>query len=642
MESSDDPDTPNLESILDAVAAYRHKRDELLRQHRSSGRPYSKAFTKDWKQSSEEFGLDIRQPMKNATNADIDALVQQMDRESGITSRDAWLALRHASPISFYRLKHHFFRLKRGSETRCNLSGLCRDILVRDPDYFLQVMRSDCLKDRHFVANLAVSSSLASHLAKRLEELAAPIVLSWRSNEAYNELEFVLSWFNRASVLFRELLDPMALGDDEADQNFALKVYTEHDDGRTALFSLLERKGTSSQNRISILVELASFFEREAEYLSWMNVMLTPKEHEVVFSHVDFACNEIRSLAARLLGVAGCPEKEDLRQFFLTLADHREADFRVLAIPGLVRLGEVDFVVAKRHLKELLDDPSSSVRSAAISGLAELVEDFSLIRDSLERMLRDSEASVRSAAAMVIGDLTIGAESGCESVVEALLQCFTNHQDDPYCILVALGNIGAPMASVAAGPLLESIKREGDHRPFGSTNLLETLCEIGLPAPELDVEPILDLIGRGYEVELAVKVLRTIAPEKLSDVIPKLVEMLDDSFSSWKQEVAIRALGDAGASAVETIPKIIAQLESSQVKIQIAAMETLGKIGSDAVSKILPILERHFDSETPAIAVAAIRAAGLIGSPEDHELAELLKRRLLTRDQEGDPAPPRP
>jgi len=260
------------------------------------------------------------------------------------------------------------------------------------------------------------------------------------------------------------------------------------------------------------------------------------------------------------------------------------------------------------------------------------------IKKTIEK-LSAKDPSVRRKAAE---DLSEGDERGIYPLIKALSDENTGVQD---AAMRALISLGGEIVAYMALPLL----RENSYLRNTGLIILRQLGSVSVPLlyplfkdKDDDVRKfaidLLSEIQSGVNPALIVPTLtdtnanvRAAAAKALgelgySDAIPELVKALSDD--EWVSFYALQSLGELKAE--EAIPAIAALIDSPSLVVRFSAIETMGKLASQAaLSALMSYLPRASDDEKTAIVKSIIQIGA---TPDMQELTE----HVLSLFQEDD------
>ena len=313
--------------------------------------------------------------------------------------------------------------------------------------------------------------------------------------------------------------------------------------------------------------------------------------------------------AAEALGKIG-----DLQasQFLIGIFEKEYIDYHMLADHMLFyinyNLGTLDFIIREKddyifksaylfsalskihnsqvisNLIKQLKDNSSDVRMKAAIALSIIGDSKAVLK--LEEMLKDNNDEVRMLDAIVLGII------GNPKAISSLIKMLTNNNDDIRILaILALGNIGKKeaatpiikmlndnndeirkVAAISLGnirnpkaiiPLMQLLYKEKDY--FKKKAAIEALSKIGTIQA---IKTLILCLKKINDKEDIVKYLVNISN---SDVVPFLIEMLEDT-NIENSQMAAKALGEIGNSdAVEHLIKIIENYNNNEGNVRIVS-----------------------------------------------------------------------
>ncbi len=267
-----------------------------------------------------------------------------------------------------------------------------------------------------------------------------------------------------------------------------------------------------------------------------------------------------------------------------------------------IRSHELDAESARERLRELLQDPDEEVRAEAASAVWEHADAADLAEKALELSQGDASPRVRAKATTALGRVLYeGSVSGADE---------PTYKPDPL-----LGEPSAELFVKVRDRLLaacEDGKRPLDERRFA----LESL---GFLSGEPRVATLIDSFWSRSEPEARISAV--FAMGRSGD--PRWSAKIGEALASSESELRLQAIWAAGEAEVQGArdPLLVLARESKNQEERLAAIESLARVGGEAVAQALLALAEH-DSD-PEVREAA--ATGL------EELA------LLDRiDEEGD------
>lgn len=231
-----------------------------------------------------------------------------------------------------------------------------------------------------------------------------------------------------------------------------------------------------------------------------------------------------------------------------------------------------------RIFKQLLTDPDDEVRSKAIEGLWENAE-ASLIEPLIDRLERDSSEKVQTAAATALGKFAMLAEhkkldSDHISRIEAALLAVIGDKDQPVEVkhraLEAVAPLSIPQVKAA---IIEAYQNHDSRSKVSSIYAMGKNCD-----------PLW---------------------------LPILIRELASADPEVRYEAA-RACGELEKE--EAVPHLIELVDDHDADVQMAAIQSLGKIGGTMAKEYL---EQYLKSSSEAISQTAEQAMLELETKED-------------------------
>jgi HEAT repeat protein len=263
-------------------------------------------------------------------------------------------------------------------------------------------------------------------------------------------------------------------------------------------------------------------------------------------------------------------------------------------------------------LRNLLTDPSATVRELAAHALAEIgVAGVSGFPD-LVGLFKDADAGVRVAAASAAA--RVGGADAAESLSVLLSDSVPAVR---VAAATALGELGKQAAR--AVPALTGLLRDADESV--RTAAAEALGRVG----PLGEETLKDLTGA---LESQDTLVRARAAEALGTIgasaanaAPALAAALSDE-NDRVRATAAQALGQMGEAAAKAAPALVRALQDGDTWVSALAAEALGEVGA-GVTGTVPALVRSLRHLNPEVRANAAVALGKLGETAQAAAPEL-------------------
>ena len=271
------------------------------------------------------------------------------------------------------------------------------------------------------------------------------------------------------------------------------------------------------------------------------------------------------------------------------LISQLEAEDLEVRRSAVVALGRIGDARATAALVKTLRDESLTIDAAG--ALARIGDPLAL--DGLLNLVGDKDASVRQAVVSALNALT--APSMSKRIIPLL------HDPDPNVRESAVKIAGYFGYPDAANALLE-LSRDSDQR---------VKCAAIEHLPFVEDERALDVISQALKDEIPnvrAAAARALGQMDAPQVVPRLIAALSDD-DVWVRYFSARALGRRRSlDSVAALETVIEREKFNHVRI--AALDSLGQIGSHRIAGIVSVLVRD---EDPDVAHAAQVALGKIG-----------------------------
>lgn len=268
---------------------------------------------------------------------------------------------------------------------------------------------------------------------------------------------------------------------------------------------------------------------------------------------------------------------------------------------GVARiLGRFDLPAAHAALKQLLDDPSKSVRQAALEALA--LHANALDVETLFRLLHDTDINVQNQA--VDGIVQLNHPDSLRFLIGVLRDESEYVRRAGVEVLNEIGDVRA------IKELLNAIQ---DDDWWVRARAADALARIGGPRV---IQAVVELLRDDDEFirRSAVEILNSVKDEAS---FKYLIEALDDS-DWWVRERAIDALAGLGNKAA--IPALLPLLKSDSATA-VVTLRGLARLGDESLLK--PIMET-LKRDEPSVRTEALLA--LVELTDAEHLAWVLKR----------------
>ena len=244
---------------------------------------------------------------------------------------------------------------------------------------------------------------------------------------------------------------------------------------------------------------------------------------------------------------------------------------RQQVIDQLIILAEDNFDFSFNGIfRVCLYDPDVTMRIKAIEGLWDC-EDCFIISPLIEVLENDSQESVRAAAATALGK---------------------------FALLAELGKIRSHHAMKIKDALLGVISDEGQAVEVRQ-RAIEAISPISIP----EVEMIIQEAYQSQNPKLHVSALYAMGCNCNPLWLPILLKELNSDIPEMRFEAA-RACGELGRK--EALPHIVNLVRDGDIQVQLAAIETLGKIGGDEAKQALHECSRDSDEYVREVAKVAL------------------------------------
>jgi HEAT repeat protein len=272
----------------------------------------------------------------------------------------------------------------------------------------------------------------------------------------------------------------------------------------------------------------------------------------------------------------------------LLIAELKSQDLEIRR-SAVVALGRIGDATATPALVESLDDESLAIDAANALGR---IGDARAV-DGLVNLIGNADASVRQAAISALNSLTVPSMS--ERIIPLLDDPDPNVRESAVKIA---GYFGYPESADA---LLELSRDENER----------VRCAALEHLPYVEDERTLDVLV--HAMKEGTPNVRSAAARALGnmfapEVVQPLIEGLSDE-DAWVRYFSARALGRVRSEdSVEPLKRVVEKEKFNHVRI--AALDSLGQIGGDAIAGIVAGLVRDDDPDVAHAAQAALGKNG--------------------------------
>jgi HEAT repeat protein len=368
---------------------------------------------------------------------------------------------------------------------------------------------------------------------------------------------------------------------------------------RGAALAALERIGPPSQKEMdSVVVALhnpsaSTETRRYAAGVLGDSSMEPPQAARLLLKTLTDRETSVRRAAASSLVKLKPQSREALEAYEAALAD-ADTEVRLQITTALVELPPANCPTATL-LKAFADDEDSIARKA-VEGLAHKGKPVKEDVPILTAALRHKKARVRICAADALVELGADAAKALAALTEAVKDTDTSVR---ILALTALRGLGEEAESAA--PVVARVLNEDN----AAVRLHAAVTLLRLHQHAKDAVPIVFEAARdknNADQDLAVEALGWVGPWA-ADAASYLLAALQKEETRSSAGPLLVKLGKAA------VPDLNERLKSSDEKVRLAAVETLGQIGRDAVVALLRVNTLALKDPSEEVRLAARKAS---------------------------------
>jgi HEAT repeat protein len=366
-----------------------------------------------------------------------------------------------------------------------------------------------------------------------------------------------------------------------------------------AIPPLIRLLRTEDRNLRSQAAQILGKFGPSARVASAALLVALDDEMNYVRKSAEEALNAVSPIESKTADEA----LEALRQGDIS---RRLAAVRDLVRPGSTAQQEIPSKIRVEALRMALGDPDPIVCATAAAGLGRLGRQAEEAAPALLATMKDERPEVRVQSATALGRVAPGDEKAIETLGLALAG--DPDVDVRNAAASGLGWMG-PQATVAAPVMIRALN---DPDETVRVHVIVALGRIG-PADGSVATALKTIAERDPSTEFRIWAIRALGliGGKSNVVVPTLLMMLDDANGNIRYAAAYQ-LGMIRPTG-EVLPALLGRLNEGKPPARSLAAGTLGMLGPEVATEVLPALIRALRDEDEEVRKGAVKSLMMLG-----------------------------